>query len=70
MGVQSFAVGNACRVLAQMFGCVGIEVDDTVDLDEIGDVERRAQAGCAAGGHGMAGSGYVVAEDFKRTLTI
>ena len=42
-----------------------VELDDAGDFDKVGYVQRRGEAGGAAGGHDVAGTGYIIAQHLE-----
>ena len=68
MGVEVLGVGDQLGVggdfVEQLIG----DLDDGGDLHELADVEGGGEAGGAAGGHDVRGSGDVVAEGLGRGL--
>ena len=68
MGGKLLGACNAGCLWAELARGSFVQGDDAGDLDKIQDVERRSEAGCASGGHDMAGSGDVIPQHLAGAL--
>src|SRR5262249_3017128 len=66
--VQPLGVRNGDGGRAEAPNVVRPEREDGCDLEKVVEVERRAEAGCAASRHDVAGAGRVVANRLGRPL--